>query len=104
LKRRILLALFANARDVYENPQLQVRDFWVNVEHPELEDSVSYCGPLLKLSEVPLRIRRRPPLIGEHDEYVYKELLGFSDDEVANMLVEGVITTEADVPEFEAAF
>lgn len=74
------------------------------MEHPELGDRVSYCGPFLKLSEAPLRIRRRPPLISEHNEYVYKELLGFSDDEVADMLVEGVITTEADVPEFKAAF
>jgi crotonobetainyl-CoA:carnitine CoA-transferase CaiB-like acyl-CoA transferase len=30
------------------------------------------------------------PCIGEHNEYVYKELLGISDDEIANLVAEGV--------------
>jgi len=74
LKRRILLAPFADARDVYENPQLQARDFWVDVEHPELGNKITYCGPFVKLSQAPLRIRSRPPLIGEHNKEVYEEL------------------------------
>jgi crotonobetainyl-CoA:carnitine CoA-transferase CaiB-like acyl-CoA transferase len=74
LKRRILLAPIADARDVCDNAQLRARDFWVEVEHPELANTVTYCGPFLKLSEAPLRIRRRPPLMGEHNEEVYKEL------------------------------
>jgi crotonobetainyl-CoA:carnitine CoA-transferase CaiB-like acyl-CoA transferase len=74
LKRRILLVPFANARDVSANPQLQARDFWVDVEHPELGDRVTYCGPFIKLSETPMRIRRRPPLVGEHNEEIYGDL------------------------------
>jgi len=38
------------------------------------------------------------PALGEHNEYVYKEVLGLSDDEIADLLIDGVITTEADLP------
>jgi len=31
--------------------------------------------------------------LGEHNEYVYKELLGMTDDEIADCIAEGVITT-----------
>ena len=81
LKRRILLFPVANTKDVYENPQLEARDFWVDVEHPELGDRISYCGPFVKLSEAPLRIGRRPPLIGEHNEEIYEEM-GISKQEL----------------------
>lgn len=74
LKRRILLAPFNNAREVFESQQLRARDFWVDVEHPELGSNVTFCGPFIKLSEAPLRIRRRPPLIGEHNEEIHAEL------------------------------
>jgi len=74
LKRRILLAPFNNARDVYESAQLHARDFWVDVEHPELEGKVKYCGPFIKLSDAPISTRRRPPLTGEHNEEIYEEL------------------------------
>jgi len=43
--------------------------------------------------------KERPgPGLGEHNEYVYRQILGFSDDEIADMLVEGMITTDADAP------
>jgi len=84
LERRILLAPIADARDVSENLQLQARDFWVDIEHPELADSLRYCGPFIQLSEAPLKIRRSPSLIGEHNEEVYGEL-GVSNQELANL-------------------
>ncbi len=42
-------------------------------------------------------------ILGQHNEYVYyvyEEILGFSDDEITDMLIDGVITTEADAPEY----
>jgi crotonobetainyl-CoA:carnitine CoA-transferase CaiB-like acyl-CoA transferase len=54
----------------------------VKVEHPELGNSLSYCGPFVKMSETPLKIKRRPPLIGEHNEEVYEEELHFRREEL----------------------
>ena len=48
LKRRILLSPVADAKDVCENSQLSAREFWVNVEHPELGDSIA--SPIISAS------------------------------------------------------
>jgi crotonobetainyl-CoA:carnitine CoA-transferase CaiB-like acyl-CoA transferase len=31
------------------------------------------------------------PLLGEHNEYVLKEILGMSDEEIAELIIEGAI-------------
>lgn len=90
IKRRILIAPIATARDVCENPQFRARDFWVEVEHAELGDGLTYCGPFMKFSEAALEIKRRPPLIGEHNQEVYGEL-GISKQELLVLQQAGVI-------------
>lgn len=74
LKRRILLAPMCTARDIRENAQLKARDFWIQVEHPELGGALSYPGPFVKLHGNPLKHRCRAPLIGEHNIEVYAEI------------------------------
>jgi benzylsuccinate CoA-transferase BbsF subunit len=44
------------------------------------------------MSETPGELRWPAPLLGEHTEYVCKELLGLSDDEIADLLVAGALT------------
>ena len=82
IRRRILTAPMSTAKDLWENPQLKAREYWVTLEHPELEDMLSYCGAFVKMSESPITCRRRAPLIGEHNEEVYREL-GLSADEIS---------------------
>ena len=53
--------------------------------------------PAYRFSKTPNYIWKAGATIGENNEFVYKELLGHSDEDIANFLVEGVITTEADV-------
>jgi crotonobetainyl-CoA:carnitine CoA-transferase CaiB-like acyl-CoA transferase len=48
-------------------------------------------GVRIKLSDTPGRIRRPAPIMGEHNEYVFKKLLGMSDEEYDMNLVEQVI-------------
>jgi crotonobetainyl-CoA:carnitine CoA-transferase CaiB-like acyl-CoA transferase len=74
-----------------ENPHFKARGFWVRVEHPELEDTLTYCGSPIKLSEPVWSIRRRAPLIGEHNGEVYEKELGFSKDRLALLKQAGVI-------------
>jgi len=90
IKRRILLSPIANTKDIYENPQLRARDFWVNVEHPELEIKLPYCGPFVQNSEEAFRVSRRPPLIGEHNEEIYEEL-GISKQDILSLRQAGAI-------------
>ena len=67
-----------NAKDVVENPQLVLRNFFVDVEHPELNDTLKYPGAPYRFAETPWKIRRRPPLIGEHNNEIYKKELGLT--------------------------
>lgn len=91
LKRRIMLYPLATARDICEDPQLEARNFWVSVEHPELKDSIIYPGSFARLSETPCRIWCRAPLIGEHNEEVYHKELGITKDELILLKQSGVI-------------
>jgi len=87
----VLLCPQSSCGDIVENEQLQARKFWVRVEHPELGESIIYPGPFLKASGTPLGIGRRAPLIGEHNEEVYRGELGLSEHEMDRMKQNGVI-------------
>lgn len=91
IENRIILYPVSNSKDLLENIQLNERDFWVEVEHPELEDSIVYPGAWIKSSETPMNIRRRAPLIGEHNEEIYTGELGISKDDLRILKQSGVI-------------
>ncbi|MBI4216669.1 MAG: CoA transferase [Chloroflexi bacterium] len=83
VQRRMTTAAFYTAKDVLADPQLQARDYWVKLEHPELGESLTYPGAYAKMSETPLKFRRRAPLIGEHNDELYRGELGLSASELA---------------------
>ncbi len=70
------------------DPHLQARRSFVKLTHPVAGERNHPTQPV-KLSENPSYIRTSPCL-GEHNGYVYKELLGLSDDEYCMMEREGV--------------
>jgi crotonobetainyl-CoA:carnitine CoA-transferase CaiB-like acyl-CoA transferase len=90
LKKGVALAPSNSIKDVLENPQLASRDYFVDVEHPELNDIITYPGAPAKLSEVPWRIARRSPLIGEHN----KEILGSEEIELKSIVANTFSTQE----------
>ena len=71
-----------------KDDQLAGRDYWVEIEHPELGTTITYPGAFIKMSETPLNIGQRAPLIGEHNEQIYKYELGMSTEEL-KILMEG---------------
>lgn len=77
--------------DMLRDPQLQARHFFVDVEHGELGRSFLYPGPPFVLSETPSRIRRRAPLLGEHNVEVYVNELGLSSADLASLRAAGAI-------------
>jgi crotonobetainyl-CoA:carnitine CoA-transferase CaiB-like acyl-CoA transferase len=91
LRRRIMVGPMFTASDISDNAQLKSRDFWQAVYHPELSDTLTYTGPYAKLSEQPVRYRRRAPLIGEHNIEVYERELGLTRQEVILMRQAAVI-------------
>jgi benzylsuccinate CoA-transferase BbsE subunit len=91
LKRGIMLCPMNTSKDIIENAQLKEREFWVDIYHPELSTNVTYPGAFAKLSETPLNIKCRAPLIGEHNLEIYQGELGLSSSELNDLVHVGVI-------------
>ena len=72
------------------DPQLRTRGYYVYLEHSVTGRS-AYDGIAYKLSETPGQPSRGAPRIGEHTEHVCKDILGLSEEEVTEYLVEGVL-------------
>jgi benzylsuccinate CoA-transferase BbsE subunit len=89
--RGIVLMPVNNVKDIVEDIGLKTRDYFVEVEHPELKEFLKYPGPPYRLSETPWRIAKRAPLIGEHNTEVYQEKIGLTKEELAILKAGSVI-------------
>jgi formyl-CoA transferase len=76
--------------DVYTDPQLIHRRQWVEMEHPEI-GKMHYQAPPFCFDKTTQAPERRDPLLAEHNDYFYKELLALSEDEYNSLVAEQVI-------------
>ena len=81
-RRGVTIYPVSTIKDVFEDPQLKARDFWQEVEHPELHATFLYPGAFVKCSQTPLRPPSRAPRIGEHNREIYQDELGMSPEEL----------------------
>jgi benzylsuccinate CoA-transferase BbsE subunit/naphthyl-2-methylsuccinate CoA transferase subunit len=91
VKRNIRLYPSLTPEETLNFEQLKVRGFWPKVAHPELGDSLTYPGDFIKSTLKYDKIRKRPPLIGEHNKDVFQRELGFSDDDLISLKNAGII-------------
>jgi len=87
---RIPFALIPTTREIVEFPQHRVRDFFVDVDHPAT-GKVTYPGAPFNMSETRWEIKRHAPLLGQHNEEVYCQELGYSKDDLVRLRQMGVI-------------
>ena len=69
-----------NEADAYADPHLRARSYFQPLTHPEA-GTHEYPGVLWRASNTPNALRHAAPRLGEDNEYVYKDLLGYSDAE-----------------------
>jgi crotonobetainyl-CoA:carnitine CoA-transferase CaiB-like acyl-CoA transferase len=62
----------------------------LQVEHPATGIDV-IAGLPFKFSETPCEVRRPAPMLGQHNEYVFGELLHKSKEEIAQLVEDQVI-------------
>jgi benzylsuccinate CoA-transferase BbsF subunit len=79
-----------NAQDRYFDPFFKERGTYVEIEHPILGIEPIYGIPW-KMENTSTEIRRHAPLLGEHNNYVFNELLGLSDEEMKVLMDEEII-------------
>ncbi len=78
------------AKDVVESEQLAFREFFVEVDHPEA-GQMKLPGLPYRLSESPWRVRLPAPLLGQHNEDVFCQRLGYSRTDLVRMRQAGII-------------
>lgn len=91
----IAAGMVTNERDVLESRHLEARGFWQTLQHPEA-GTQRFPGPFWHASETPVELRRHAPRLGEDNDYVYRELLGFTDEEYRHFEDEGHIGMDYD--------
>ncbi|HVN87506.1 MAG TPA: CoA transferase [Candidatus Binatia bacterium] len=81
--------LVANFEDLVNDPQLAHRRHFREVEHRVIGTHLVETNGM-RFSRTPEDIRMAAPCLGEHSEYVYRELLGMSVEEYAALNNDGV--------------
>jgi crotonobetainyl-CoA:carnitine CoA-transferase CaiB-like acyl-CoA transferase len=82
------------ARDVYADAHFRERSTFMQIEHPEIG--------LVEIIETPWKIsglqkpNRHAPLLGEHNDYVLKELLGLGEKEVKELQEKEIILGDSE--------
>ncbi len=79
----------ARGQDVYEDPQLKHRQHFTTLIHPEMGTYPHERSSAI-LSKSPGGLTMPAPCIGEHNHYVYTELLGMTEEEYTQLLDENV--------------
>ena len=79
-----------DAGNLANDPQLRVRGFFIELDHPEMGKTISDATPI-RLSDTPARYSRAAPIVGQDNDYVYNQLLGMSEKELTELRQQGVI-------------
>ena len=89
--RGVPAAVVQSARELLDDDDhIRERGFYTYLDHAETGHS-AYDGPPFKMSKTPGELRWPGPLLGEHTEYVCKELLGLHDEEIAELMIAGAL-------------
>ena len=88
-KAGISAGVVKNGKDLCDDPQVQYRQFRIEFEHPEI-GGYRAMGPGFKLSRTPAQFKTPAPCFGEHNHFVYTNILGMSDQEFTELLAQGV--------------
>lgn len=83
--RRILLFPVSTPRDILENTHLHARGYFQKVRHPGIDMTITYPGPFVQASGMPLSLRRLAPKLGEHNAEIYLDELGLTQAELVRL-------------------
>ena len=86
----VLVAPVNSAPAVMADPQIQSREYFVAIDRAVVGTHL-YPGAVARIPDTPLRADSPAPLLGEHNREVFAEILGMSEDEVAELERSGVI-------------
>jgi crotonobetainyl-CoA:carnitine CoA-transferase CaiB-like acyl-CoA transferase len=81
----------SSSKDFCTDPQLAHRGHLISLPHP-LHGTTTVEGPRYLLSETPGRVSRAAPTLGQDNEHVLTQILGYGRDRVRQLQEAGVLT------------
>lgn len=89
-KKGVAAAPSMSGEALFKDPHLKARGVYKQVAHSFIgKDWV--INPPWRLSETPAEINRQAPVLGEHSEEIYCDMLGMSQEELEQLVDEEVI-------------
>ena len=82
-KSRLPFTQVLDIDEVVQDPHHASRGYFVDIEHPKA-GKLRYPGAPFKMSQTPWRAGRAP-LLGEHNEEIYCQRLGFSKEDLVKL-------------------
>lgn len=86
---RMPVAKVMSVEELNDDPQYEARKYFKDIDHPQA-GRLKYPGAPFRMSETPADINRAP-LLGEHNDEIYSDLLKLSRDELAKLKERDVI-------------
>ncbi|MBW2061654.1 MAG: CoA transferase, partial [Deltaproteobacteria bacterium] len=79
-----------NEKDAFVDPHLNARGFFQVILQADT-GTYRYPGFLWKMSQTPPTYRLPPCRLGEHNDYVFREVIGLSEEEISELEKEQII-------------
>ena len=79
-----------SAEQVFKSPQTQARDFYIEIDHPTA-GKLMYPGLPFQLAKAAPHHNHGAPLLGQHNEQVYCNRLGYTEQDLVKLREAGVI-------------
>jgi crotonobetainyl-CoA:carnitine CoA-transferase CaiB-like acyl-CoA transferase len=83
-------SLVRSVKDLVGDEQLAFRNFWQELDHAAA-GKIKYPGAPFRLTATPGLLERPAPLLGEHNEMVYCEMLHYGREQLVRMRQGGII-------------
>ena len=77
--------------EVCTDPQLAHREFFVTLHQSEV-GPIPYDGLMTRFSAKKVQMHKAAPCVGEDTDYVLRELLGLSEEQVSDLAAAGLLT------------
>ena len=88
--KRFIYGIVQSPEEVLADPQFAARGYFVDIEHPAT-GTVKYPGPPFLMSGTPWGPAKPAPLLGQDNQEVFGERLGYTNDEMSRLRSIGVI-------------
>ncbi|MBV7482208.1 CaiB/BaiF CoA-transferase family protein [Bordetella sp. BOR01] len=86
----VAAGMVSTAADVIADPQLEHRDHWLTLNHPEMGPSLYNAQPF-RYARSPAGQARPAPLLGQHTRDICGELMGLDEAEIERLAQEGAL-------------